>query len=394
MRNQGWLLFVGLMFVAVTMSMCTNTPIKNEQAKENPQQTTEQTQTEKPSSERASTKEERTPTEQTSTVEPTSEPAAESVAESIPDVAPKESVVEKPPMPDTTPAPNVPVIGGCPIFPADNPWNTDISKQPVDPNSDALIASIGANTSLHPDFGTEWNGAPNGIPFVVVPAGQKGVNVTFQYADESDKGPYPVPKDAPIEGGPNGKGDRHVLVLQKTTCKLFELFSAFPQADGSWKAGSGAIFDLNSNKLRPDKWTSADAAGLPILPGLVKYEEVMAGEIKHALRFTVVRSRRAFVHPATHWASTRTDASLPPMGMRVRLKANVDISGYSKIGQVIMRAMKKYGMFVADNGSNWYVSGAPHEKWDDDKLRDLKKLKGKDFEVVKMGKIYTPANTP
>jgi len=298
---------------------------------------------------------------------------------------PEKTQAEKPPANNKSPK-----LAGCSIFPADNPWNTDISKAPVDPNSDKLIASIGRETGLHPDFGTQWKGVPNGIPYVVVPANQKKVKVSFRYASESDPGPYPIPANAPIEGGPNGTGDRHVLVLQQGTCMLYELFNAFKQSDGSWKAGSGAIFRLNTNKLRPEKWTSADAAGLPIIPGLVKYEEVMAGEIKHALRFTVVRSRKAYVHPATHWASSRTSADLPPMGMRVRLKASYDISSFPKSVQVILRAMKKYGMFVADNGSNWFVSGAPNPKWSDSDLRALKRVKGKDFEVVKMGKIYTP----
>lgn len=310
-----------------------------------------------------------------------------------PTVTPEKTAPE-PSSPDQPTTSNAPVIGGCQIFPADNPWNTDISKAPVDPNSAPLIASIGADTTLHPDFGTMWQGAPNGIPYVVVPSSQSRVKVSFQYADESDPGPYPIPKDAPIEGGPNGTGDRHVLVLVRQECKLYELFNAFIQPDGSWKAGSGAIFDLSSNKRRPDTWTSADAAGLPVMPGLIKHEEVKQGIIRHALRFTVVRSRKAFVHPATHWASSRTDANLPPMGMRVRLKASFSLAGYPKSVQVILQAMKTYGMFVADNGSNWYISGAPSQEWDDDELRALKRVRGRDFEVVKMGRIYTPADFP
>lgn len=285
----------------------------------------------------------------------------------------------------------VPMVEGCPIFPKSSPWNTDISKALVDPNSAKIIAKIGANESVRADFGTVYKGAPMGIPFVVVEANQKKVPVKFLYADESDPGPYPIPNNAPIEGGANGTGDRHVLVLQKSVCKLYELFNAFPR-QGFWDAGSGAIFNLRVDKLRPNTWTSADAAGLPIFPGLVRYEEVKAGEIRHALRFTVVKTQRAFVHPATHWASSATDTLLPPMGMRVRLKASFNITGFPRNVQVILRALKKYGMFVSDNGGNWFISGAPNMKWNDDELRNLLKVKGKDLEVVQMGKVYRPAD--
>ena len=285
-----------------------------------------------------------------------------------------------------------PVIGGCEIFPEDNPWNTDISSAPVDPNSEALIASIGLGTHLHADFGTEWQGVPNGIPYVLVDGAQPLVDVTFDYSDESDPGPYPIPPDAPIEGGPDGTGDRHVLVLRTSDCHLFEMFNAWPQPDDSWTAGSGAVFDLSSNELRPDTWTSADAAGLPILPGLVRYDEVASGEIRHALRFTVSQSRRAFVHPATHWASSNDSSDLPPMGMRVRLKADFDTSGFSPEVVVILEALKKYGMFVADNGSDWFISGAPDPRWDDDALHELHDITGSAFEVVEMGTVYTPSN--
>ena len=230
----------------------------------------------------------------------------------------------------------------------------------MDPNSDALVRSIGIDKSLHPDFGTVYQGAPNGIPYVVVSGDQPKVKVQFSYADESDPGPYPIPKDAPIEGGPTAKGDRHVLVIDRDNWKLYELFSSQPQPDGSWKAGSGAIFDLKSNALRPEGWTSCDAAGLPIFPGLVRYDEVVEQkEIRHALRFTVVRSRRAYVPPARHYASSRTEASLPPMGMRVRLKSSVDISKYPPSARVILTALQRYGMIVADNGGDWFISGAP-----------------------------------
>lgn len=282
-------------------------------------------------------------------------------------------------------------LAGKQIFPADNPWNTDISSAPVDANSEALLRSIGWDTGLHPDFGTVWNGAPNGIPYVVVSGQQPKVPVSFTYADESDPGPYPIPPDAPIEGGPSSRGDRHVLVIDKDNWMLYELYAAYPQNGGtSWRAGSGAIFDLGSNRLRPAGWTSADAAGLPIFPGLVRYEEaVEQKEIRHALRFTCAVTRRAYVYPARHFASSRTETNLPPMGMRVRLKANYDISAFPPEVRVILTALKKYGMFVADNGSSWYLSGAPDSRWNDDNLRTLHSVRGKDFEVVKMENVIT-----
>lgn len=231
-------------------------------------------------------------------------------------------------------------LGGRRPFPDDNPWNTDISGLPVDSRSDTLIASIGNDTGMHPDFGTIWEGRPIGIPYVVVSGSQTKVSVSFDYADESDPGPYPIPSNAPIEGGSDADGDRHILVIDKDNWRLYELFYAYPNGSG-WTAGSGAIFDLNSNDLRPAGWTSADAAGLPIFPGLVRYDEVVEqGEIRHALRFTASRTRRAYVSPATHYASSNTSASLPPMGMRVRLKSSVDISGYPEQIQVILRALK------------------------------------------------------
>ncbi|MDH7569211.1 MAG: hypothetical protein QHJ73_06460 [Armatimonadota bacterium] len=278
-------------------------------------------------------------------------------------------------------------LGGKRPFPDDNPWNQDISKEPVDPNSARYIASIGTDAPLHPDFGTVWNGAPNGIPYVVVPGDQKRVPVRFQYAAESDPGPYPIPPDAPIEGGPNGTGDRHILVIDRDHWKLYELFHAFPEGEG-WRAGSGAIFDLNSNALRPPGWTSADAAGLPIFPGLVRYDEVVElGEVRHAFRFTARRSRRAYVHPARHWASRSNDPNLPPMGMRVRLRADFDVSGFPPAARVILNALKKYGMFLADNGGDWFLSGAPDPRWNDEEIRTLKRVKGRDFEVVRMGEV-------
>jgi hypothetical protein len=284
-------------------------------------------------------------------------------------------------------------LRGKRVLPADNPWNEDISHAPVDPNSATLIASIGLNTGLHPDFGTTWNGAPNGIPYVVVSGAQPKVPITFtDYGDESDPGPYPIPADAPIEGGAAGTGDRHVIVIDRDNWKLYELFSAYPLSNGAgWRAASGAVFDLNSNALRPAGWTSADAAGLPIFPGLVRYDEVHElKEITHALRFTAQSTRRAYVYPARHYASSNTSPNLPPMGMRVRLKASYDISRFSPSVQVILKALKKYGMILADNGGNWFVSGAPDARWDDDELSTLKTIKGSDFEVVQMGAIITP----
>ncbi|MEY2474352.1 MAG: hypothetical protein QOK28_3681 [Actinomycetota bacterium] len=277
--------------------------------------------------------------------------------------------------------------GACPVFPADNAWNTDISAYPVNPNSANYVASIGASTNLHPDFGTFWDGAPIGIPFVHVGAGQPLVPVSFDYADESDPGPYPIPPNAPIEGGANSTGDRHVLVVDDAHCVLYETWDSHKNADNSWHAGSGAKFDLRSNALRPDSWTSADAAGLPIYAGLVRYDEVQAGAINHALRFTVSRTQRGYIHPATHYASSSTDANLPPMGLRLRMKASYSCAALSREVQVICTALKHYGMFVADNGSNWYISGQHDPRWNDDALGDLKTIPGSAFEAVSTGSI-------
>jgi len=286
-------------------------------------------------------------------------------------------------------------LHGRRVFPSDDPWNRDVSNDPLDPRSDPIIASIGKTKPLHPDFGTPYNGAPNGIPYVIVHGKQAKVPVTFtEYADESDPGPYPLPPDAPIEGGPGARGDRHVLVLDRDGWVLYEIGGAFPVERGkSWRAGAGAVFDLTRNTRRPAGWTSADAAGLPIFPGLVRYDEaVERKEIPHALRFTVSRSRRAYVAPASHWASRRDDADLPPMGMRVRLKAAIDPAGFPPTARVIVTALKKYGMILADNGGDWFVSGAPDPRWNDAELRTLKRLKGSDFEVVRMAEIVTPRN--
>ncbi len=302
---------------------------------------------------------------------------------------PPDDVAPPPPVPDLGPGAS---LHGKQLFPPDNPWNQDISQDPVDPNSDNLIASIGLTTGLHPDFGTVWNGAPNGIPYIVVSGTQARVPMNWTaYGDESDPGPYPVPPDAPIEGGPSATGDRHVLVIDRDNWMLYELGYAFPINGGtSWNANCGAIFDLKSNTLRPAGWTSADAAGLPIFPGLVRYDEIIEQqELTHAVRFTASITRRAYVSPARHWASSNTSVNRPPMGMRVRLKASVNISAYPASVQVILRGLKKYGMILADNGSNWYISGAPDPRWSDSDLNTLKNIKGSDFEVVKMGTIVT-----
>ncbi len=271
-------------------------------------------------------------------------------------------------------------------FPDTDAWNRDVSAAPVDPASATLLAACGA-ANLHPDFGAFlWQGAPAGIPYIVVTGSQPKVPVTFDYADESDPGPYPVPPHAPIEGGAASSGDRHVLVLDRDHWQLYELFDAH-SADGgrSWSAGSGAVFDLGSGALRPEGWTSADAAGLPIFPGLARYDEVVGqGAIRHALRFTCPRTRRAYVPPARHYASSATDPALPPMGMRVRLKASYDVAGFPTQARTILAALQRYGMLLADNGSAWFVSGAPDSRWNDDDLNTLKRVPGSAFEVVRM----------
>jgi hypothetical protein len=288
---------------------------------------------------------------------------------------------------DATPSAS---LEGCQAFPADNPWNQDISGLPVHQNSANYLASIGLDTGLHPDFGTVWDGAPIGIPYVVVHASQPKVPVTFEwYGDESDPGPYPIPLDAPIEGGPQSDGDRHVIAVDVDNHMLYELYHAYPTATG-WTAGCGAIFDLTSNALRPAGWTSADAAGLPIFPGLARYDEIVErGELTHALRFTVSSTQRGYIAPATHYASSSTNANLPPMGLRVRLRADFDVTPFPECVQVILRGLKKYGMIVADNGANWYISGAPDSRWSDDDLHSLGQVKGRDFEVVYTGEPVT-----
>lgn len=275
-----------------------------------------------------------------------------------------------------------PDIEGIRIFPADNFWNTPVDKLPVHPNSSAYINSIGAGKTMHPDFGTVWEGKPIGIPFNIVEAGQPKVNVTFDYDDESDPGPYPIPAKPLIEAG----NDRHILILQKGANMLYELYNAQKNSNGSWHAGSGAIWDLNKNEVRPKGWTSADAAGLAIFPGLVRYDEVYEKEeINHAIRITVSRIQKAYIPPASHTGGKYTEKTYPPMGLRLRLKDSFDISGYDKNIQVILKAFKKYGVVIADIGSDMYISGAPDSRWDDDVLRALKKIKAGDFEAVYTG---------
>ena len=284
------------------------------------------------------------------------------------------------------PAGSSPVRGAprCQLFPKDNPWNQRVDGLPLHSRSDAIVRSIGVDQDLHADFGSgRYEGRPIGIPYTTVSKRQKRVRVSFEYADESDRGPYPIPRNAPIEGGRSSDGDRHVIVVDRDRCKLYELFAAYPRSGGrSWRAGSGATWSLKSNRLRPEGWTSADAAGLPILPGLARYEEARRGRIDHALRFTVSRSRRAYVYPARHFASSDDDPDLPAMGQRLRLKASFDISGYPRQSRIVLQALKEYGMIVADNGSDWTISGAPSSGWDNDDLRALSDVEGSAFEVV------------
>ena len=285
-------------------------------------------------------------------------------------------------------------IGGCPLFPADNIWNRDISSLPIHPNSANYISSIGLTSHVHADFGSGlYNNAPIGIPYTIVSGNQPFVPVSFDYADESNPGPYPIPSNAPIEGGSQSSGDRHVIVVDSGTCRLYEMYSSYPQSNGSWKAGSGAVWSLNSDALRPSSWTSADAAGLPILPGLVRYDEIASGVINHALRFTVSSTQNTFLWPARHYASSNTNPNLPPMGLRLRLKASVNISSFSRTNQIILTALKHYGMIVADNGSSWYISGAPDNRWNNDNLHMLGTIPGSDFEAVDESSLQVNASS-
>ena len=286
-----------------------------------------------------------------------------------------------------------PTIGNCPVFPVDNIWNTPINQLPVSPNSATWVNTIGSNSPAHPDFGSGlYDGQPIGIPFITVAGTQTKYPVTFQYASESDPGPYAIPLTAPIEGGSSSTGDRHVIAIDTDNCILYELWSAYPQTS-SWQAGSGAIFNLLSNALRPATWTSADAAGLPIFPGLVKYDEIVAGEILHAIRFTAPQTQDTYVWPARHEASSLTGSQYPPMGARFRLKASFDISSFSATNQIILQALQTYGMMLADNGSSWYLSGATDSRWDNDDLHNLDQLVGSDFEAVDVAPLMVDPNS-
>jgi hypothetical protein len=277
----------------------------------------------------------------------------------------------------------VPGAPRCTVFPKSNPWNRRVDRLPVTRNSAAIIASIGVSTGLHPDFGSGlWEGSPIGIPFDVVTRKTPRTRVGFEYSDESDHVRYPIPKRVRVEGG----SDHHALLLDRDACRLYEL-GGLEKRSGRWHAGAGSTWSLRSNRVRPAGWTSADAAGLPIFPGLARYDEVRRGVIDHALRFTVERSRRAYLYPARHFASSLTDVNLPPMGLRVRLKASVDVRPFPRQARIVLVALKRYGMMVADNGADWYITGAPNRGWSNDQLHTLGRVKGSDFEVVDTSKL-------
>jgi hypothetical protein len=284
----------------------------------------------------------------------------------------------------------LPATGHCPVFPANNAWNQRVDKLPASADSAQLISSIGLDAPVHADFGSgKWDGGPIGIPFDVVSAKTPTHRVSFDYADESDRVAYPIPLHVHIEGGAQATGDRHAILVDKSTCRLYELYDLRHKGHG-WTAGSGAVWNLRSNHLRPAGWTSADAAGLPIFPGLARWDEAARGQIDHALRFTAPETRRAFVYPARHYASSSNDPSLPPMGLRVRLKASVNVSSFPPQARVVLRALQRYGMILADNGSPWYVSGAPNKHWSNDQLHSLGRLTGADFEVVDTSSLPEP----
>jgi hypothetical protein len=292
-----------------------------------------------------------------------------------------------------SPKPPTPAARGCSILPANDVWHADVSHLPILSKSATYVASIGTGAGVHADFGSgEYQGAPIGIPITTVSASQANVKVTFRYGPESDKGPYPIPKNPAIEGGASSSGDRHVILYDATHCMDYELFAAYPRS-GGWTAGSGAIFDLASNKLRPAGWTSADAAGLPILPGLVTWADMKSGHINHAIRVTVPSTQASYLWPARHLASSSHDTSLPPMGLRLRLKASVDISHLPSQAKLVATAMKKYGIIVADNGSPWYISGAPDSHFNNDALHALGALTGKDFEAVDESGLMVSKNS-
>jgi hypothetical protein len=284
----------------------------------------------------------------------------------------------------------LPAARHCPVFPANNSWNERVDKLPVSADSAQLINSIGLDAPVHADFGSgKWDGGPIGIPFDVVSNKTARHRVSFQYADESDRVRYPIPSRVHIEGGSHATGDRHAILVDKSSCRLYELYDLRHTSRG-WSAGSGAVWNLRSNHLRPAGWTSADAAGLPIFAGLARWDEVARGTIDHALRFTAAQTRRAYVYPARHYASSSNDPSLPPMGLRVRLKASVNVASFPKQARVVLRALQRYGMILADNGSPWYVSGAPNRHWSNDALHSLGRLTGVDFEVVDTSSLPKP----
>jgi hypothetical protein len=284
----------------------------------------------------------------------------------------------------------LPAARHCPVFPANNPWNQRVDKLPVSADSAQLISAIGLDSPVHADFGSgKWDGGPIGIPFDVVSTKTRGSHVSFEYADESNRVRYPIPPHVHIEGGSHASGDRHAILVDKSNCRLYELYDLRHTGHG-WTAGSGAVWNLRSDHLRPAGWTSADAAGLPIFPGLARWDEVSRGMIDHALRFTAPETRRAYVYPARHDASDSTDSSLPPMGLRVRLKASVNIASFPKQARVVLRALQVYGMILADNGSPWYISGAPNKNWSNDALHTLGRLTGADFEVVDTSSLPQP----
>lgn len=286
-------------------------------------------------------------------------------------------------------------INNCPTLPENNIWNTLTEGLPVHSHSANYINSIGGNLSLRYDFGAgTWDNAPIGIPYVLVDGSQEKVKVTFEYTDESDNVLYPIPLDPPIEGGNESTGDRHILIVDTTNCILYELYNAYQNTDGTWRAGSGSVFDLNSNNLRTDTWTSADAAGLPILPGLVRFDEVASGSINHLIRFTVPKTQKAYLWPARHYASSITDENFPPMGIVMRLKNSFNIDNFTPQAKVIATALKKYGMILADNGSAWYMSGVPDERWDNDDLYTLRQnIKGSDFEAIDLSSLIVNVNS-
>jgi hypothetical protein len=284
----------------------------------------------------------------------------------------------------------LPAARHCPVFPASNAWNQRVDKLPVASDSAQLVASIGLDSPVHADFGSgTWDGGPIGIPFDVVSKKTPRSRVSFEYADESNRVRYPIPRHVHIEGGTHATGDRHAILVDKSSCRLYELYDLRHTSHG-WTAGSGAVWSLRSNHLRPAGWTSADAAGLPIFPGLARWDEAARGTIDHALRFTASRTRRAYVYPARHYASSSDDPSLPPMGLRVRLKASVNVASFPPQARVVLRALQRYGMILADNGSPWYISGAPNRHWSNGQLHTLGRLTGADFEVVDTSSLPQP----